>query len=114
MALKTDKEMKLYYSIKEVSQMVGVSEPTLRFWEKEFPQIAPKKGENKMRKYSREDIGRIKAIYHLVKEKGFTLKGAREHLKKRKNGLDKTVGLAQRLMAVRDELIAIRDSLDKL
>lgn len=114
MALKTDKEMKLYYSIKEVAEMVGVSEPTLRFWEKEFPQIAPKKGENKVRKYTREDIGRIQAIYHLVKEKGLTLKGAREHLKKKKSGLDTTVGLAQRLKAVREELVAIRDSLDLL
>ena len=56
MALNTDKNVKLYYSIKEVAEEVGVTESTLRYWEKEFPFLRPKVGVNKVRQYSDKDI----------------------------------------------------------
>ena len=64
-----DKDLKLYYSISEVAQMFDVNESLLRFWEKEFPQLSPKKGSRGVRQYRKEDIETVKLIYHLVKEK---------------------------------------------
>ena len=64
-----DKDLKLYYSISEVAQMFDVNESLLRFWEKEFPQLSPKKGAE-VRQYRKEDIETVKLIYHLVKERG--------------------------------------------
>ena len=78
--LKKNKDLKLYYSVSEVAQMLGVSESLLRFWEKEFPQIAPKKAGRGIRQYRKEDIDTLKLIYHLVKEQGMTLQGARQRL----------------------------------
>ena len=70
MALNTDKNVKLYYSIKEVSEEVGVSESTLRYWEKEFPFLRPKVSANKVRQYTEKDIEQVKLIYNLIKVKG--------------------------------------------
>ena len=68
--LNTDKNLKLYYSISEVAAMFDVNESLLRFWEKEFPQLNPKKGGRGIRQYRKEDIETVKLIYHLVKERG--------------------------------------------
>ena len=77
----TERDLKLYYSISEVAQMFDVNESLLRFWEKEFPQISPKKGSRGVRQYRKEDVETIRLIYHLVKERGMTLPGARQKLK---------------------------------
>ena len=82
--LNTDKELKLYYSIGEVAKMFDVNESLLRFWEKEFPQLNPKKGGRGIRQYRKEDIETVKLIYHLVKERGMTLPGARQRMKDNK------------------------------
>ena len=79
-----DKDLKLYYSISEVAQMFDVNESLLRFWEKEFPQLSPKKGSRGVRQYRKEDIETVKLIYHLVKERGMTLPGARQRMKDNK------------------------------
>jgi DNA-binding transcriptional MerR regulator len=72
---------KLYYSIGEVSKIFNVNSSLIRFWEKEFKQLSPKKTESGKRKFTQKDIHKIHKIYHLVKEKGFTLAGAKEHMK---------------------------------
>ena len=72
---------KLYYSIGEVSKIFNVNSSLIRFWEKEFKQLSPKKTESGKRKFTQKDIKIIHKIYHLVKEKGFTLAGAMEHIK---------------------------------
>ena len=82
--LNTDKELKLYYSIGEVADMFGVNPSLLRFWEKEFPQISPRTIGRGIRQYRKEDVETIGLIYHLVKEKGMTLPGARQRLKEAK------------------------------
>lgn len=78
--LNFDQE-KLYYSIGEVSKIFNVNSSLIRFWEKEFKQLSPKKTVSGKRKFTQKDIKIIHKIYHLVKEKGFTLAGAKEHLK---------------------------------
>ena len=80
MALKTDKNLKMYYSIKEVAQIFNVSESLLRYWETEFPQIKPKTLSNKVRQYTDKDIEQIRVIYNLVKVRGFKLAAARKML----------------------------------
>ena len=81
MAYNPNKELKLYYSIGEVAKMFNVNESLLRFWEKEFPFITPKKAGGNVRQYRKEDIENIRLVYHLVKEKGLTLQGAKQKLK---------------------------------
>ena len=81
MALNKDKNLKLYFSISEVAQMFDVNESTLRFWEKEFDIIRPRKTPKGTRFYKQEDIDAVRLIFHLVKERGMTLAGARQKLK---------------------------------
>ena len=85
--LNTDKNLKLYYSIGEVAEMFGVNESLLRFWEREFPQLNPKKAGRGIRQYRKEDIETLKLIYYLVKERGMTLPGARQRMKDRRESI---------------------------
>lgn len=110
--LNTDKELKLYYSIGEVADMFGVNPSLLRFWEKEFPQISPKTIGRGIRQYRKEDVETIGLIYHLVKEKGMTLTGARQRLKDNKESTIRNYEIVTRLKAVKEELLAIRRELD--
>ena len=113
MALNPDKELKLYYSISEVAEMFQVNETLLRFWEKEFPQITPKKAGRGIRQYRKEDIDTLKLIYHLVKEQGMTLQGARQRLEvNNKNQTTSNFELLERLRAIREELVGMRDALN--
>jgi len=75
---------KLYYTIGEVAKAFDVNTSLLRFWEKEFSIIKPKKNAKGNRFFSKEDVKNIELIYHLVKEKGYTLEGAKVHLKSQK------------------------------
>ena len=111
--LKKNKDLKLYYSVSEVAQMLGVSESLLRFWEKEFPQMTPKKAGRGIRQYRKEDIDTLKLIYHLVKEQGMTLQGARQRLEvNNKNQTTSNFELLERLRAIREELVGMRDALN--
>lgn len=113
MALKSGKNFKLYYSIKEVAQMFDVNESLLRFWEKEFPdQIVPRKSPGGTRQYRKEDIEAIKLIYHLVKEKGMTLAGARQRLTTNQEATNKNFEVLERLKNIKEELLSIKKELD--
>lgn len=114
MALKADKELKLYYSISEVAKMFGVNESLLRYWEKEFPMIAPKKAGGNIRQYRKEDIESIRLVYHLVKEKGMTLAGAKQRLKMNKETAMNTAEILDRLKEIKKELLSMRKELDYL
>lgn len=107
-----DKGFKLYYSIAEVAEMFGVNPSLLRFWEKEFPQIAPRTNRRGVRQYRKEDVEQIGLIYHLVKEKGMTLSGARQRLKDNKENTIRNYEVINRLKAIKDELLSIRKELD--
>ena len=111
MPLNPNKELKLYYSISEVAQMFDVNETLLRFWEKEFPQISPKKTGRNIRQYRKEDIEQIRTIYNLVKVRGLKISAAREALKKNKEGVEKTVEVVDRLRALKAELQELRTQL---
>lgn len=94
--------------------MVGESESLLRYWEKEFPSIRPKKIGRNIRQYTREDIENIKLIHSLVKVKGMTLAGARLKLKQNPHTIRQTEEIVQRLNAVKAELLKMRKELDEL
>lgn len=110
--LNKDKKLKIYYSISEVAQMFNVNESTLRFWEKEFPQLNPKKAGRGVRQYKAEDIEVVKLIHYLVKERGMTLPGARQRMKNNKETTMRNFEVVERLKAIREELVGMRDALD--
>lgn len=110
--LNKDKKLKIYYSISEVAQMFNVNESTLRFWEKEFPQLNPKKAGRGVRQYKAEDIEVVKLIHYLVKERGMTLPGARQRMKNNKETTMQNFEVVERLKAIREELVGMRDALD--
>ena len=114
MAYNTNKDLKLYYSISEVARMFNVNESLLRYWEKEFPIISPKKAGGNIRQYRKEDIENIRLVYHLVKEKGMTLHGAKQRLKVNKEKTAQTAEVVTRLKEIREELVKLRRSLDYL
>lgn len=112
---RVNKNLKLYYSISEVARHFEVNESLLRYWEKEFPElITPKKAGGNIRQYRKEDIENIRLIYHLVKEKGMTLAGAKQRLKQNKEILVKKVDIVERLKSIRKELLSLRQELDYL
>lgn len=114
MALNTEKNLKLYYSIKEVAEMLGVSESMLRFWEKEIPMLKPKTTGNNVRQYTEADIENVKAVYNLVKVRGFKLAAARKMLKENKQAVEGNARLMESLIKVRDELKELKKRLDYL
>lgn len=102
---------KKYFSIGEVAKMFDVATSLIRFWESEFDIIKPKKNRKGNRQFTREDIGNVKLIYHLVKEKGYTLQGAKDFIKNNKNGARDKMELVDSLQKVRSFLIEIRERL---
>lgn len=108
------KDLKLYYSIREVATEIGVAESTLRFWEKEITSLRPKKTPNGVRQYTKEDIKLIRLIHHLVKEQGLTVKAACARLKTSKRQVVSHQEVATRLKAVRSELEMMIARLEEL
>ena len=116
MALNKNKDLKMYYSIKEVAKELSVTETTLRYWETVFPQISPYKGANGIRRYTKDDIKILRTIYHLVKERGLTLSGAKRQFKSGgpKENAETNSEVIDRLKAIREELLGIKSQLDTL
>lgn len=114
MPLKTDKDLKRFYSIGEVAEMFGVNDTLLRFWEKEFPQINPKKAGRGVRQYTKDDIETIRVVYNLVKVRGLRIEAARELLKKNHEGTAQTTEVVDRLRAIREELVTLKRELGDL
>ena len=102
---------KRYYGIGEVAKAFGVNTSLIRFWEKEFDVLKPKKNAKGNRKFTPSDITNLQLIYHLVKERGFTLEGAKTHLKERKQKALSTFEVIQKLELVKAELIKIKSQL---
>lgn len=109
--MKIDLPEKLYYSIGEVAKAFEVNASLIRFWEKEFPQIQPKKNKKGNRFFTPQDIQNFKLIYHLVKERGYTLEGARTALDENKN-LKNEVQLVFRLEKIKEELLLLKSTLN--
>ena len=103
---------KIYHSISEVSEMLDISLSNLRFWEKEFTQLSPKRNNKGTRFYTADDIQLIKQIQHLVNDRKLTLEGAKRMLSDKKDQVTKQQEIVERLQAVRKELIGISKQLD--
>ena len=107
----TEQTDKLYHSIGEVAALFKLNESTLRFWEKEFDIINPRKTGGGTRFYTKEDINQVRLIYHLLKVKGMTLAGAKKKLKDNKDLTVKNHEVIERLRQIKAELLAIRDEM---
>ena len=102
---------KRYYSIGEVAKAFNVQPSLLRFWEKEFKEIQPKKKEGGARKYTQDDVNTIQKIYHLLKEKGLTIEGAKKQLKLKNLSDDGNLELIQKLEQLKSDLVQLRENL---
>ena len=102
---------KRYYGIGEVAEAFKVNTSLIRFWEKEFDVIKPKKNAKGNRKFTPEDIKNLELIYHLVKERGFTLEGAKTHLKEEKQQTLSNFEIIRKLESVKSELINLKNQL---
>ena len=99
---------KKYFSIGEVAEMLDVATSLIRFWESEFDIIKPKKNRKGNRQFTREDIDNVKLIYHLVKEKGYTLQGAKDLLKNGNDVLKEKIEIIDSLKNIKNFLLEIR------
>lgn len=102
---------KLYYNIKEVAQMFGVSESTLRYWEREFTQLNPDRNAGNRRRYNTKDIEVVKQIVHLLYDQKLSIEGAKQTLKNAAPLTERTQQIAEQLRKIREELIDLRDSI---
>lgn len=99
---------KRYYAIGEVAKAFGVNTSLIRFWEKEFNVLKPKKNAKGNRKFTPEDIKNLKLIYHLVKERGFTLEGAKTHLKEEDKAALNNFEIIDTLENIKTQLLKIK------
>ncbi|MDO4929683.1 MAG: MerR family transcriptional regulator [Bacteroidales bacterium] len=113
MALNLNKDLKMFYSIGEVAAQFNVNETTLRYWEKEFPQLAPEK-KGGVRRYSKADLEQVGLIHNLVKVRGLKIAAAREAMKKSRTKTVRRADIISRLMAVSSELKSLKAELDGL
>ena len=102
---------KRYYGIGEVAKAFEVNTSLIRFWEKEFDVLQPKKNAKGNRKFTPDDVKNLELIYHLVKERGFTLEGAKIHLKENKQKTLDQFEIIRKLETVKAELLKIKDQL---
>lgn len=102
---------KLYYTIGEVAELFDVNTSLIRFWEKEFDLIKPHKNKKGNRLFTKADIESFRQIYYLVKERGFTLEGARKKMRGSKDETVQVIQTIDRLKELRTKLVALKDSL---
>ncbi|MDP3462655.1 MAG: MerR family transcriptional regulator [Bacteroidales bacterium] len=110
--METPKKEKVYYSIGEVAEMFQVNTSLIRFWEKEFDILRPKKNAKGNRLFTPRDVKYLHMIYHLVKEKGYTLQGAKDALKENAGTIDSTVTVKETLLKARHLLTEIEQALN--
>ena len=111
MPYKETETVKLYYTIGEVSKMFNVNASLIRFWEKEFEVLQPKKNKKGNRLFTAEDVENLRIIFHLVKERGFTLQGAKAKLKDNKSDVAGTTEVFDSLTKIRSFLVELKEQL---
>ncbi|MBQ9237175.1 MAG: MerR family transcriptional regulator [Prevotella sp.] len=114
MALNINKNLKAYYSIREVSQMIGVTEATLRYWETEFSFLKPRTTSNNVRQYQEKDIENIKIIYNLVKVRGLKIAAARKAIYANRAGVEHQTKIMAKLTDIKSQLVELKEALDKI
>ena len=102
---------KIYYTIGEVAELFEVNASLIRFWENEFDILKPQKNKKGNRLFTKEDINKIRIIYHLVKEKGYTLQGAREKIKRNREDVEKQVEIIDSLQRIKSFLLELKSDL---
>jgi DNA-binding transcriptional MerR regulator len=102
---------KMYYTMGEVSAMFDVNQSLIRFYEKEFDVLQPKKNKKGNRYFTPEDIDNLKIIFHLIRDKGYTLNGAKEHLKNNTSDTRDTQKVIDSLEDLKSFLLEVRDQL---
>ena len=103
---------KLFYSISEVAVMFDVNASLIRFWEKEFDIIKPRKNAKGNRLFTQQDIDNFALIHHYVKERRLTLEGARQKIKENRDDADHTFQIVQSLKKIRATLLEIKDNME--
>ncbi len=111
--IDTNTLTKRYYAIGEVADLFGVSASLIRYWETEFSFLNPQKNKKGDRRFTRENIEQLQIIFHLVKERGFTLDGAKQEIKENRKRLKARQELLKRLQALRARIVSLRDRLNQ-
>lgn len=111
MPYKDTETVKLYHSIGEVSRMFNVNASLIRFWEKEFEVLQPKKNKKGNRLFTIEDVENLRIIFHLVKERGFTLQGAKAKLKDNKTDVAGNTEVYDSLTRIKSFLVELKEHL---
>ena len=110
----TDAVEKKYYTIREVSELLGLPLPTLRYWESRFTIIKPRRTSTGRRMYTSSDIEKIRMVYYLVRDKGLHLDAAQDHLRNDHTGVGRKSEAVARLEEIRCELQSMLDALNRL
>lgn len=103
---------KSYFSIGEAADLLGVSASLIRFWETEFDELSPRKNRKGNRTYTKADLELLRTIYHLVKERGYTLKGAKDKLKGNVEELNRDMTIRTHLLKIKEFLLELKQDLD--
>ncbi len=111
MPYKEKEISKLYYTMGDVTAMLDVNHSLIRFWEKEFDVLKPKKNKKGNRLFTPKDVENLKLIYHLVKERGYTLEGARQKLKGNPDDLENNHEVVQKLQGIKEYLLELKELL---
>ena len=101
-----------YYKIKDVAELIGVPQSTLRYWEKEFPECSPRRSASNIRYYTPADIETLRIIHFLLKVRGLKLDAAREQLRVNRHNVSRRMEVIDRLRQVREELVNLRKALN--
>ena len=111
MPVKEYEPKKLFYSIGEVAEMFNVNTSLIRFWEGEFDILRPQKNKKGNRLFTQKDVDNLHIIYHLVKERGFTLQGAKEKLKVNPSDTVNNAEVVKSLKKIREFLVELKEQL---
>ena len=112
MPLKEKTIERIYWTIGETAEQLGVNTSLLRYWEKEFGMLRPKRTGKGDRLYTKEDIAKVREIQGLLRDKGFTIQGAKEQLRASRKQEDALPEVIERLKNVRAELLALREEME--
>lgn len=104
---------KKYYKIKDAAELIGMPQSTLRYWEKEFNQLKPKRSVHNQRYFTPEDIKTLRIIKYLIKDKGLKIEAAKEYLKNNKKNISKRIEILDNLIKVREDLELMLQSLNR-
>ncbi len=112
--MSVDEYSKKYYRISEVSQMLGLSLTTLRYWERRFSSIRPKRSDGNTRYYTPHDIENVRLVQYLVKEKGMKIEAACAEINRNRDNVSKRIEVIDRLREIRNQIMKLKEALDSI